>query len=209
MGIDRAELLERGGSSRSSGLSGTLFSGQAAFSAVVRGLPDLRGALSGVAPKLRRRVLRNALAAGARVVRDAARRSAPVLQGILRYRKRGTLRNAISVRTSRRERLAGNVGVFVNVRPAKKGMRGAKVPTDPFYWRWMNFGARHITPRRFLEAGAAKLQQALDVFTKAIGPQIDTLTGGMVVQVCGLSWTLWSRSMRDRSSSRSSATASR
>jgi len=171
----------------------------------ITGIPDLKAALAGIVPKLRYRALRNALAAGARVVQRAARAATPVLSSassMVRrgYRKPGTLRRAISVRTSRLARRGGDVGVFVNVRPAKKGARGAKNPNDPFYWRWINWGwrpaagrvkrgggvfglkvrraatnARALPGVRFLEAGAAQLGAALQAFIKTIGPQIQKL----------------------------------
>lgn len=176
------------------------------IAAKVHGLPDLKEALRQLVPKLRRRALRNALAAGARVVQKEARAKAPVLSpASLAVRKgeraSGTVRKAISVRTSKLATRAGDVGVFVNVRPAKKGARGGKVPTDPFYWRWINWGwnaarasdglgragkrarralrkattLKRIPGRHFLEAGATKLEEALQVFIKAIGPQIEKL----------------------------------
>ena len=155
----------------------------------VGGLPDLKAELRAIPDKLRKRALRNALAAGARVVQRQARAAAPVLKlstfggssaFIRGVRKPGTLRKAISVRTSKVSRRAGNVGVFVNVRPAKKGNRGAKNPNDPFYWRFVNFGYRtrggNFKPGQgFLEAGAARLQQALQVFIQQIRPQIEKL----------------------------------
>lgn len=122
----------------------------------VAGLDDLQASLRGVTLALRKRILRNALAAGGRVVRDAARRNAPVLQASVRrrgkiVRKPGTLRKAISVRTSKRAARQGNVGVFVNVRPAqgakvrggrtvRASQRGADNPDDPYFWRWQEFG---------------------------------------------------------------------
>ena len=160
--------------------------------AKVVGLPDLRAALQGVVPKLRVRAIRNALAAGAREVQKAARAATPVISpaapAVRRgWRKPGTVRKAISVRTSKLARRAGSVGVFVNVRPAKgarygavtvgpvfrtrvrvlkrASQRGARSPNDPFYWRWLNFGARHMRGAGFLERGAAMLPQALAVFT--------------------------------------------
>lgn len=144
----------------------------------VRGLPELRTALLSIPAKLRRRALRNALAAGARVVRDAARHAAPVLRQTHRrapYRTPGTVRKAIHVRTSKAARKAGDVGVFVNVKPAPKGQRGAKSATDPFYWRFLEFGTKKMGPRPFLQAGAKKLNQALDVFVAKIGPAIEKL----------------------------------
>ena len=176
------------------------------ITAKVSGVADLRRELAALPGKLRVRAVRNALAAGARLVRNAARSAAPVLSigdpaVQAGRRKPGTVRKAISVRTSKLATRAGDVGVFVNVRPAKKGARGGKVPTDPFYWRWLNWGwnaarssdglgrqgKRHrrdlrkttmpkrIPGRRFLEAGAEKLGEALQVFIKTVGPAIAKL----------------------------------
>lgn len=153
--------------------------------AKVTGIPDLRAALAGIVPKLRRQALRNALAAGARVVRDAARAGAPVLRIGSRtpYRTPGTVRKAISVRTSKIARRAGNVGVFVNVRPAKIGARGAKSKTDPFYWRFLEFGTKKLGASKFLQGAAGRLGQALEVFKAKIGPAIQKLNGGKDVQL--------------------------
>ena len=172
----------------------------------VQGIPDLRIALKGIAPKLRVRALANALRAGARVVQKAARAATPVISAsapaVLRGRRKpGTVRKAISVRTSKLARRKGDVGVFVNVRPAKKGARGAKNPNDPFYWRFIEFGTkphakgsksgyisrgkmmtrkhRRATSAtkayRFLQTGAGRLPEALAVFLRTIGPQIAKL----------------------------------
>lgn len=178
--------------------------GCAVIGAKVTGIPELKQALRELPQKLRVRALRNALAAGARVVQRAARAATPVISAaapaVLRGRRRpGTVRKAISVRTSRVARAAGNVGVFVNVRPAKGAkfktttttvlglrvkqrrqvrgsQRGANSPDDPFYWRFLNFGTRTGTrPFAFLEAGVARLGDALRVFTERIGPQIQKL----------------------------------
>lgn len=173
----------------------------------VTGLPDLKAALLSIPAKLRKRALRNALAAGARVVRDESKRNAPVLQGQVKTRTVGLLRKQISVRTSKIARKSGDVGVFVNVKPAKKGERGAKSKTDPFYWRFINFGwtpasgqrtsqnrrarrqavrsgkAPAIDGKNFLEAGGKKLGDALRIFLQKIVPQIEKLNGGKSVQL--------------------------
>lgn len=176
------------------------------ISAKVQGIPDLKDALASLVPKLRVRALRNALAAGARLVQKQARSKTPVIRASALavrkgYRKPRTVERAISVRTSKLAKRAGNVGVFVNVRPAKKGNRGGKNPNDPFYWRWINWGwnpakasdgvglagvrfrrklnkmgaTKRQPGARFLEAGAAKLGEALQIFVKVIGPQIERL----------------------------------
>jgi hypothetical protein len=136
------------------------------------GLAELRAALLGLAPRLRRRVLRNSLAAGARVFRDEARRLAPILaapivrRGVL-IRKPGTLRKAIRVRTSKASTRAGNVGVFVNVVPAKAGNRGRYSPNDPFYWRFQKF---FLGP-----AATGKSAEALRVIERTFEPQLRKL----------------------------------
>jgi HK97 gp10 family phage protein len=122
----------------------------------IDGLQECIAILKGLPARLRKRALRNALAAGARIVRDDARKNAPVINPAdpmvqKGYRKQRTLRNAILVRTSKAARKQGNVGVFVNVRPARGAVfsggavvrakeKGAKSPSDPFYWRWLEFG---------------------------------------------------------------------
>lgn len=147
----------------------------------VSGLPDLKRELASLVPKLRKRALRNALAAGARVVQREARAGTPVISASALavrkgYRTPGTVRKAISVRTSKLARRAGDVGVFVNVRPAKAGARGARNPKDPFYWRFLEFGTLSGTRAwGFLRRGAQKLPDALQVFIKTIGPQIQRL----------------------------------
>lgn len=150
--------------------------------AKVRGIADFREALLSIPPKLRRRALRNALAAGARVVRDAIKPAVPVLAlaNALKapYRTPGTVRDAIAVRTSKRDTAAGDVGVFVNVKPAKGA--GKNSPIDPFYWRFLNFdhasrSGKIIPGTHFLEKGVDALDQALTVFEQTIGPQIQRL----------------------------------
>ena len=148
--------------------------------AKVLGIPDLRAALMGVGPKLRVRALRNALAAGARLVRDEAKAATPVLAAPIRrrgivVRNPGTLRKAISVRTSKIARRRGDVGVFVNVKPAKRGARGANSPDDPYFWSFIQFGTRFIAARPFLDFGVKKLPAALQEFVRKIGPAIEKL----------------------------------
>jgi HK97 gp10 family phage protein len=146
----------------------------------ITGIQDIKEALAGIVPKLRRRALRNALAAGARVVRDRARSAAPVLStaapAVRRgWRTPGLLRKQIVVRTSKVARRAGDVGVFVNVRPAKGPARGTYSPLDPYYWRWQEFGTVRQRGIKYLQAGAGQLEEALRIFVAKIGPAIDKL----------------------------------
>jgi hypothetical protein len=116
------------------------------------------------------------------------------------YRTKGLLKRKISVRVSKQSRSEGNVGVFVNVRPAKSGDRGANSKLDPYYWRFVAFGtkAHTIKPKtakalafggrvvkmvkhpgtkgtNFLEAGADALPQALAAFERDAVPAIEAL----------------------------------
>jgi HK97 gp10 family phage protein len=160
----------------------------------VRGIGDYKEALLSIVPKLRKRAVADALKAGARIVQKEARARTPALARATATRTPGTLRKAISVRTSKTARAQGNVGVFVNVRPlpgnkyrsvkigmtrrrvlTKRTQRGAQNPNDPFYWRFVNFGTKHMKGVGFLESGARKLGEALTVFEAYLGPRIRKL----------------------------------
>jgi len=178
----------------------------------IEGLDNLKRKLSEVPKAMRKRVLRNALAAGAREVRDVAKRNAPTLSlgSALKapYRKPNTIKQAIRVRTSKADRRAGDVGVFVNVKPLKGG--GAKNPNDPYYWRWQEFGwtpatgprkgaagksarkerrarrksgaAHKIAGRGFMQAGADRLHAALDIFEERVAKWLnETNRSGQVI----------------------------
>ena len=131
-----------------------------ADNATVQGVDDFKAKLQELPRAMRRRVLRNALAAGARLVRDESKRSAPILAATNRsvpYRKPGTVRDAIRVRTS-------------------------KNPNDPFYWRFLEFGTRKMSARPFLRKGGDKLQQALGVFEVALAKWINKVNASGQVQ---------------------------
>lgn len=141
----------------------------------LEGFDELAAKLRSIAPAMRKKVLRNALSAGARLVRDEAKRTVPVLSGGSKapYRKPATVKTAIRVRTSKAERRAGNVGVFVNVKPAKSNERGAKSRNDPFYWRFLEFGTKKMAPRPFLKPAANRLDAALEIFKAQVSRWIE------------------------------------
>jgi len=141
----------------------------------IKGFDDLAAKLRAIVPAMRKRVLRNALAAGGRIVRDSARSNrdnTPRLHATAPYRTAGLIKKSIVVRTSKNARRAGDVGVFVNVRPAKSGMRGAKSKTDPFYWRFLEFGTKKMAARPFLKSASSRLPAALAVFQEQVGKWI-------------------------------------
>ena len=134
------------------------------FALKVVGSNAVRDALLSVAPELRRGVLRKALRYAMRIVLDATARNPPTpklkkpvfRRGVL-IREPGTIIRNIKLRTSRDATKDGDVGVFVNVKPAKGADRGAFNPRDSFYWRWSNFGSKHNKRADFLTKGAAGL----------------------------------------------------
>ena len=166
----------------------------------IAGIDELKRALAAMPSKIRRKALVKALRAGAKVVQKAARAAVPVLAVPNPYRTKGLLKRRLTVRTSKESRSQGNVGVFVNIRPAKGGERGAKSKLDPFYWRFVAFGTKAHTikpktakalafggrvvkmvkhpgskPKNFLQAGADALPQALSAFEREAIPAIEAL----------------------------------
>lgn len=172
----------------------------------IEGLEEVKAEFAALVPTLRKKVTIDALRRSTRIVREFARQEAPILSPLapmvrIGRRSPGTLRRAISVRVSKRDRRYGDVGVFVNVRPAKVGQRGAKSPKDPFYWRWINWGwnpassktggrgragrrvrsaliaqgVRAVGGVKFLEAGASKLSEVARLFGADFGRSIQKL----------------------------------
>ena len=154
------------------------------ITAELHGVDELKRALEQVPDKLKRKGLLKGLRLAGNIVRDAARRGAPLLQEPTPYRKRGTVRRAIVVRTSKFARRAGDLGVFVGVRPLrgartkKLGAAGAKNPNDPFYWQFLEFGTKKMAKRPMLAVGAGKLEQAADVVIREATSAINQINTG-------------------------------
>lgn len=151
----------------------------------LRGADQLRDALLQLPDQLRRRVLRKAVRSAGNAIAKAARSMAkPDLKKATKYRKPGTVRRAISVRTSKVDRRSGDVGVFVNVRPigrsvarvAKLGKMSAKNPNDPFYWRFLEFGTKKMSKRPFLKPAAERVgEAAIDQVVRVAAAEIEKL----------------------------------
>lgn len=169
-------------------------------SAKVDGLEDLKRALADIPRELRKKVILSALRKAARVPLLAARQAVPVMNSAEAaknpYRTAGLLKKRLMVRTSKDAKRAGNLGVFVNVRPAdgnkwkrqktqtlfgtkttvslkKASQRGAKSPQDPFYWRFVEFGTKKMKAKPFIKPAGETLDKALEVFKAEVIPQIN------------------------------------
>lgn len=157
------------------------------YDVVVKGLDSARARLLSMAPTIRRKFARKALRKGAELVKKLAASPSvvPVLgrpiyrRGVM-IRKPGTLRDAIQIRNSKDTNRTGDVGVFVNVKPAKGGDRGKYSPNDPYYWRWVMFRTKtNQNPRPFLQIGATQLEgPALAEIEKSLAQDLPTLNQG-------------------------------
>jgi HK97 gp10 family phage protein len=138
----------------------------------VRGLKELMAGLQALPADLSKNAAFQGLNAAARVVREEAKRRAPVLKGVARGRKPGTLRAAIRASRSRNSKPAqGWHEVIVRVKPLKArqvakfkkatGLKSADNPDDPYYWWWVEFGTQKMAARPFLRPGfeSTKSQQ--------------------------------------------------
>jgi HK97 gp10 family phage protein len=153
------------------------------FKVKLEGADVLKRALGDAARHIRAKAVRGALREAGKVIQAAAKQSAPVLAVPTKTRKPGTVKKAISVRVSKFARRAGNDGVYVGVRPLRgaaqvkrHGKAGAKNPNDPFYWRFLEFGTRHMPARPFLRRAVDRQgAAAISAFMKAVVPQIEKL----------------------------------
>lgn len=166
----------------------------------VQGLEQAIRALQELPNTLRRRVLTKAVRAAAEEFKLRAQAAVPVLAQATLYRNPGTLKRAIKVRTSKRDRRDGNVGAFVNVkllpgakyktirdargkaigRTLKKASeRSAKNPNDPFYWRFVEFGTQHMAAQPFLRRAAeGGAEQAVRRFERVLATAIKAIDDG-------------------------------
>ena len=159
----------------------------------VDGISALRAELLKLAPDMRKGPAKRALRAGAKPVLDRAFTETPILSANIfkrgkMVRRAGTLRRALKIRSSKDVNRTGDVGVFINYKPLKKGVaqafkeatgrRGADNPDDPFYWRWVHFATRvNHRPRPALTiAGNAVLQNtSLPIITNYLKAYFERL----------------------------------
>ena len=148
----------------------------------LEGIDDMARRLRDVPIALRKKVLLRALRKGAQIISRDAKAGAPVLKRPAPFRKPGTVKKAISVRTSKVARKSGDVGVFVGVKPLrgarqkKLGKAGAKNPNDPYYWRFLEFDTRRGPGKKFLtHAASNKASAALDAAIAEVTPAIEKM----------------------------------
>lgn len=123
----------------------------------VLGLKELEKTLARLPARLGEKVMRAALRASAQVIRKDAQSRAPVLKKPKFGRKPGTVKKAITVKRSKRDKY----GVFLTVMglSAKKikefkggsaSKDAAYNPDDPWYWHFLEFGTANQPAHPFL-----------------------------------------------------------
>lgn len=142
----------------------------------VKGLRELREALLQLPRKLDRPILNQALRAGARLMVLEARSRVAVLHGVVKKN--------IFARAIRPEpRMAATVIFAVRKLTVKQIIkrkafnikRGlARYASDPFYWRFLEFGTSKMAARPFMRpAFEAKKVAAVAAFSTVMGPRIE------------------------------------
>jgi HK97 gp10 family phage protein len=166
-----------------------------AITTEVRGLKELMAGLNALPANLSKNAAFQALNAAARTVRDEAKRRAPVLKGVARGRKPGTLRAAIRASRSRRSKPGqGWHEVIVRVKPLTGrqraafrkagGTRGADNPADPYYWWWVEFGTQKMAARPFLRpAFESTRSQQLEALRRRLRARIEAYAAKLKAEV--------------------------
>ena len=145
----------------------------AKFSVSVEGLEGLRIALRELPGQVQAKTLSGAVAAGARVILEEARRQVRVDTGLLKRMLRAT----------RGVRRSTDAAAFVTVRrlsnkkiaeyKKKTGKAAATNPDDPFYWSILEFGKSTRTAHPFIRPAFAiarmdALEKIKDALRKGI-----------------------------------------
>lgn len=109
----------------------------------VTGLRELNSALKTLPANISKNVLRGAVYAGSKVIRDAVAAQAPVYSGNDPRVAVGVLKNAVYAKHMQDESGSLQQVFFVSIRRGRKEQAKGR---DAFYWTWVEFG-HHIVPR--------------------------------------------------------------
>lgn len=143
----------------------------------VQGLKELSQALKALPENIARNVLRGAVNAGARLVREEARQKAPVMQeAVPNHQPPGTLKRSIVSTFVRELSNLQQVTYFVAVRQGKRYRHQGKAGTlsqDAYYWRFVEFGTSKMSARPFMRSAfEAKKQEAVQAMAEYLAKRI-------------------------------------
>lgn len=142
----------------------------------IEGLDTFAQALKLLPDNVSRKILRGAVAAAGKVIRDEAKSRAPVHTGSVAqgHPPAGTLKRAIAQGRSNRFSRPGKEVYHVFVRnSAVAGSKGKKIVAggkfDAYYWRYIEFGTSKMSARPFMRpAFEAKKDAAIEALTQYI-----------------------------------------
>ncbi len=133
------------------------------FNYKITGGKELDAALSRLALDVETRLAKNAAGAGARVIRDGAKRRAPV--------DSGNLRAAIKVRRAKKRYGAAVADIVVT--GGRKSLKN-----DAWYAKLVEYGTRHAPARPFLRPALdADAPAAIRAIATSLSKQIAKLAG--------------------------------
>lgn len=152
--------------------------------AEVLGIKELSEALKRLGSSLDKKIGARMVASAGSVVKKEAKRIAQS-KGL---KKTGSLINNIAIKREKNvpsNTVQYNIGVRHGRDYGKKknvvkylavGRRGrvvTKYKNDPFYWRFLEFGTKNISPRKFIEpALESKRAEAIDAMQKIVEKEI-------------------------------------
>lgn len=134
------------------------------------GFKELAEKLKKLGPKVAKNGLRRAVSKGAAVVRNSARKRAPV--------DTGEMRRDIQIKRKRDVQGSGNFAAIyeVFVRSGKKSRLAGKkrdIQRDSFYWKFVEFGAEKMPARPFLRpAFEGDKEAAIEVIGESLNETI-------------------------------------
>jgi HK97 gp10 family phage protein len=133
----------------------------------VKGLRELRRDLKRLPKLIRNRVLHSALRAAAKPIVDSARARVPV--------KSGLIRRSIVVRKTKKQYRTSRAQVSIGVEKGRRTKGSKKVDfSDPFYWRFVEFGTIHQAAQPFLRPAIdAQKFATFEIFKKALKKGIE------------------------------------
>lgn len=155
----------------------------------VEGLAELANTLSELGKRIEGRVLQTSLRRGAALMVTEAKARAPILKNPDSRRRPGALRANVRARPVRDPEHSATVIVGVRKLSVKQvaafkkktGRKGSDNPSDPFYWRFLEFGTARMPARPFLRpAFEVKKIEAVDVIRSAIAERIELEVGKLV-----------------------------
>lgn len=148
----------------------------------IKGLDELTKKLKGLSADLQAGAGRTAQMAAARVVQRQARANAEKIDDAKTPNK--ISKNVVARYNTRTSKSTADLSASVGVLGGASGLRSGEVSGkgkgnpggDTFYWRWLEFGTRHLAARPFMRPAIESptvQEKAVEKFVEAYDKAID------------------------------------